>query len=106
MTNEQKKAWDGFCKEQQLDNYLPFVRNLVWVAWRKAFDMGYRLASEDARKDTRGSDDPRYIPGSAGAMTGCIREVDEASKSAFGISILAMVISATAFIVAIAGLSL
>ena len=98
MMSEEKKAWVEFCEEQQLDNHLPFVRNLAWVAWRRAFDMGYRLASEATHEGTPDNDNPCYVPKSDGATTGYIKKVNESAEFALGLSVIALTISVVALI--------
>ena len=117
--SEEKKAWAEFCKEQQLDQHLPCVRNLVWAAWRRAFDTSRELTSQNACKDDRDNGNVRFIPKSDGTITGgfIAKEAQVYSSSAgdgkktsqdnvsnefvFGLALVALTISIAALITVI-----
>lgn len=117
--SEEKKAWTEFARENRLDEHPLDVVNLVWAAWRRAFDTSRELTSQNACKDDRDNGNVRFIPKSDGTITGSFiaKEAQVYSSSAgdgkktsqdnvsnefvFGLALIALTISIAALITAI-----
>ena len=114
--SEEKKAWAEFARENRLDEHPLDVVNLVWAAWRRAFDTSREMASQSARKDEPADGNVRFIPKSDGTITGSFiaKEAQVYSSSAgdgkktsqdnvsnklvFGLALIALTISIAALI--------
>ena len=115
--SEKKKAWRDFWDEHNLDKRPPQEISVMHYGWRRGFDKGYEMASQNARKDELADGNVRFIPKSDGVLTGnfiigagyeegCssgvskkIEEVDETANASFALSMVALVISVTVFFI-------